>query len=132
MSRFFIKWVLALSVVLATSSVGNAAEAFVCEVQHKFESERAYSKEHIEKSQFSVRIIDNGSSFVMKRCSYTMSANAVTCDEYDGDYKTIDSNIDLRKYYYFAGQFDVQIFTDGFFVENNGRAGIAFGRCNRL
>ena len=38
--------------------------------------------------------------------------------------------MNVSKYYYFLGQFDVQVFLDGSFIENNGRGALAFGRRN--
>jgi len=38
----------------------------------------------------------------------------------------------IAKYYYFDGQFDVQIFPNLSFIENNGRGDIAFGKCRKL
>jgi hypothetical protein len=32
-------------------------------------------------------------------------------------------------YYLVRGQFDIQVFNDLSFVENNGRWGVAWGRC---
>jgi hypothetical protein len=38
---------------------------------------------------------------------------------------------EIRKYYVFAGQFDVQLFENSMtFIENNGRGSIAMGKCS--
>lgn len=73
-------------------------------------------------------IHDEKSPFV-ERCSYIESQNKVTCDKYLVDRVEVDQYIGVRKFYYFKGQFDVQLFDDLSFIENNGRKGIAYGQC---
>ena len=53
----------------------------------------------------------------------------MTCDRYPMDKVVLDENVKIKKYYLFRSQFDVQLFADLLFIENNGRGGIAFGRC---
>ncbi len=36
----------------------------------------------------------------------------------------------IKKFYVFRSQFDVQVYPDLSFIENNGRGGIAFGTCS--
>jgi len=45
------------------------------------------------------------------------------------DHESTDKFASARKLYFFDGQFDLQIFRDGRFVENNGRGTISFGEC---
>ncbi len=46
------------------------------------------------------------------------------------DINTLDGNIiHIKKYYVFKGQFDVQLYPDLTFIENNGRGDIAYGKC---
>ena len=37
--------------------------------------------------------------------------------------------VKIKKFYVFDSQFDVQLFADLTFVENDGRTGISFGKC---
>ena len=41
----------------------------------------------------------------------------------------INENARIKKYYVFRSQFDVQVFSDLSFLENNGRGDIAYGKC---
>lgn len=119
----------ALLIVAAFSGVASAAE-YECLVSKKFDSEQEYTEEIIQKFRYSVKVEDlTGTSF-LSRCSVSPSAGKVTCDRYTVDKVVMDSNVRIKKYYHFLGQFDVQIFRDLSFVENNGRAGIAFGKCS--
>ena len=66
----------------------------------------------------------------LQPCSFSPSVHEVTCDRYEVDKIVFDEKVNIRKYYAFRSQFDVQVFSDLHFVENNGRGGIAFGKCN--
>jgi len=41
----------------------------------------------------------------------------------------LDENARIRKYYLFRSQFDVQLYPDSSFIENNGRGSVAYGKC---
>jgi hypothetical protein len=101
----------------------------VCHVEKKFDEERTYTRDELIKGKFSVEILREGAATLLRRCSFAPSAGRVTCDQYDADKVSTDSFAKIRKFYYFAGQFDVQVFADGTFIENNGRGSIAFGTC---
>jgi hypothetical protein len=122
--RRVLKIVLALCVPSFT-----AAAEFDCNVGKKLDSETTYTASQIRNSQFSVKIEETGSGAVVSRCSYSASANRVTCDRYQVDRVVFDETAKIKKYYVFRSQFDVQLFSDLSFVENNGRGGIAYGRC---
>lgn len=124
-------------IVLVICSPGLVmAVEYDCRVEKKFDSENTYTADHIKKSQFSVKVEEGGcsteeggcSTFV-SRCSFIASANKVTCDRYQVDKVVFDENSKIKKYYTFRNQFDVQIFLNLSFLENNGRGGIAYGKC---
>ncbi|MFQ5546565.1 MAG: hypothetical protein ACE5FE_11340 [Acidiferrobacterales bacterium] len=117
-------------IVLALCMSGFVAAAeYNCKVEKKFDSENTYTADHIKKYQFSVKVEEgNGGAFV-SRCSFSLSANKVTCDRYQVDKVVFDENVKIKKYYVFRSQFDVQLFSNLSFVENNGRGGIAYGKC---
>src|SRR4051794_28437708 len=68
----------------------------------------------------------------LARCSYSTSAGKVTCDSYDVDRAETDPLFKVKKCYVFSSQFDVKIFPNMSFVENNGRGDIAFGHCELM
>ncbi|MDX2274219.1 MAG: hypothetical protein NW206_02115 [Hyphomonadaceae bacterium] len=116
-------------------NVGVAAAqqlaTYDCPVTRKTDSDgRIYSSEELARWQFAVRVIE-GPTTIIQRCSFSSIAVRVTCDSYTSDRIERDASVGVQKFYYFRGQYDVQIFSDGTFIENNGRGGIAFGRCER-
>ena len=119
---------LLLLVALLSPYLALAVE-YNCNVEKKLDSERMYTAEQVEKGQFSVKIEESGSGTFVSRCSFSPSTNRVTCDRYQGDKVMFDENLKIKKYYVFRSQFDVQLFPDLSFVENNGRGGIAYGKC---
>jgi hypothetical protein len=127
-----------LAAALLVPSAVLAVE-YECKVERKVDQERVYSDEQLRKGKFSARIRDDGKTATISRCSYAASEQKVTCDSYDVDKVADDETWDqdgdkwvtrkIKKYYRFRGQYDVQVFPDLSFVENNGRGGIAYGRC---
>ena len=116
-----------LSLLISLFSTSLLAESYSCMVSKKIDTENVYTQEVLNKYKFEVKINDNGSNAILFRCDFESSANAVTCDEYKVD--KIERDGGISKYYYFRGQFDVQLFSNLTFVENNGRGSIAFGKC---
>ena len=100
-----------------------------CPVTHKSDSEHEYGQEILDRYDYSVRIVDLGEIAAVSRCSYAPSETRITCDRYEIDKIVFDDRVRIKKYYHFQSQFDVQLFANLSFVENNGRGGIAYGTC---
>ena len=102
----------------------------ICLVDNKtdiFEGIR-YTAEDLKKYRFGVLLdLDDGT---LSRCSVEAGDGNLTCDIYNIDKTEIAAGfVDIKKYYYFGGQFDLQIFDGERFIENNGRGSIATGLC---
>lgn len=121
--------------VLVVSGIGSQAEAvtYDCRVERKLDRERVYAAQDLEKYRPKVLIeLTNGEAYV-SRCSVSIINGGVeTCDKYKADYVAFDANVDVSKFYVFESQFNVQLFSDGDFVEDNGRGTISFGACKKL
>ena len=107
------------------------SSSYDCKVARKLDSETIYSPTHLEQYKYSVRIKDEQKP-ELERCSYSPSQNKVTCDKYLVDKVEIDKFVGIKKFYFFKGQFDVQLFPDLNFVENNGRGGVSYGKCEKF
>jgi hypothetical protein len=101
-----------------------------CPVTHKLDGERVYSAEQLKRFQPVVKISDRGKAATLSRCSFSPSRKKVTCDSYETDKIVFDKNVKIKKYYVFSSQFDVQLYNNLLFVENNGRGTIAYGKCH--
>ena len=126
--RFAIYSLAVSSIVLSFPSLSNAVE-YYCNVELKRDHDHIYSQTDLLKWKWGVKIVDAGDNAEISRCSFSSSADAVTCDDYVAVYIHSDPYTGIKKYYYFRGHFDVQIFTDLSFIENNGRGSIGRGRC---
>ena len=115
-------------IVLLLPSISNAVE-YYCDVEVKRDYDRVYSQADIQKWKWGVKIVDKSDNARISRCSFSSSADEVTCDDYMVDYIHSDPFTGIKKYYYFRGHFDVQMFTDFSFIENNGRGSIGRGKC---
>jgi hypothetical protein len=108
----------------------NALSAeFSCPVTEKYDFGIIYSKAKINKWKFSVQIEDHGTKAFVRRCSLTTNQSKVTCDRYEVDQIKYDENVNIKKYYIFRSQYNIQIFKNLSFVEDNGRGGISYGKC---
>lgn len=112
------------------------AVEYHCEVTNKYNFDKVYTKDEIRKGKFSNKIKEIGNEVFVSRCSYSTSAGKVTCDQYKMDHVEYYDNglsdkfrIVIKKYYSFGSQFNIQLFQDLSFVEDNGRGGIQYGKC---
>lgn len=109
---------------------GSHALEYFCPVSKKQDFDNSYSLEQLSNSMFSVKVNHRDNLATISRCSYVSSQGKVTCDDYQVDYIHKDTNVGHVKYYYFNGQFDLQVFSNLDFIENNGRGSIGFGSCS--
>ncbi len=108
------------------------AASYECKVDKKYAADLSViqSKEEIEKFKFKITIKE-GAKVTLERCSFAPSQNAVTCDNYEPDRVEFTNTqfVKIKKFYVTKSQYDVQIFENLTFVENNGRGSIASGKC---
>ena len=102
------------------------SEELWCKVTRKLDSEREYSQENLDKYRPGVFVRVRAYEATLSRCSSEASGQ-YSCDEYEVDKIEIDNHTGHRKFYFYRGQFDVQVFSNNRFIENNGRGTISFG-----
>ncbi len=119
-----------LFILLLQSSLSYAI-SYDCKVTRKVGVNDTVSESDLEKWKYSVKIHDTNKP-ELERCSFVSSKNTVTCDKYSVDKVEIDKYVGIKKFYYFTGQFDVQLYPDMRFVENNVRGVISYGKCEKF
>ena len=123
------KILLALMLMLVAFS---HAGTFECKVEKKYSADLSViqTKQEVEKSNFNIKI-QEAQDTTVKRCSFAPSQNAVTCDTYSADRVEFTNTqfVKIKKFYVTNSQYDIQIFEDLSFIENNGRGSIAYGKC---
>lgn len=112
-----------------TTTFSQMAFRLNCEVSRKVDNERNYSEEDIARFKPSVRLTKVDNRYLVERCSFSPSQNRENCDPYQIDFVQSQEDPPMSKYYYYRGMFDLQVFGNGFFVENNGRGTISYGTC---
>lgn len=124
-------WMLALYAAPALTATLD------CVVEKKVGPKHVYSASELSREQARVVVEDDASGAVLSRCSFAASAGRVTCDRYAVDRVEESKRVGdggkielFKKYYLFRSHFDVQVFADKSFIENNGRGLIAFGTCS--
>ena len=124
--RYFL-----LIMLLSLTNPAFAVTEYNCPVSSKWDTENTYSQEMIDKWKYTVLISELSDATYLSRCSND-SSGKFTCDEYKVDRIETSSVLgsEIRKYYVFASQFDVQLFENSMtFIENNGRGSLAMGTC---
>lgn len=118
-----------LFLCLLLMSSTSYATILECFATKKLDSERTYPKSHMDKYKFSNKIEFTKDGVFISRCSYTFMAKKVTCDRYKVDHIEKDKNVNITKFYVFGPQFNMQLFSDYSYLEDNGRGGITYGIC---
>jgi hypothetical protein len=118
---------LALIVLVLTSP--SPPVVYRCEAARKIDPAGVWDPKRLRDGQWGVVIDDNDRGATVSRCGFARSVGKVTCDPYTVDKVEVDVFIDARKYYVFNSQYDVQVFSDLSFIENNGRGSITYGTC---
>ena len=116
-----------LLLITMTQAQATVTYELECFVDRKLDRQKEYSRDRIDEMRWSVIIRHHDERYAtISRCD-----SKAPCDEYRVDHMEFTKNVNVSKYYYFQGQFDVQVFGDGRFIENNGRGTMAFGQCLR-
>jgi hypothetical protein len=124
----FLRYVYLL--LLLTFPVSANGAEYHCAVGKKFDSEREYPPAYIAQWQFSAHVEETLQGTYISRYSFCSSVQNVTCDRYMVDRVEFNKYVKIKKFYVFRSQLDFQLFPDLSFVENNGRGGIAYGKCH--
>ena len=122
------KKILLIGLLISTNVFSSSYD---CVVSRKTDFDNEIPLSIIQKYKYSVKIKDTTKP-ELERCSFTPSEKKITCDRYSVDRVEVDKYVGIKKFYYFTGQFDVQLYPDMKFVENNGRGGISYGKCEKL
>lgn len=125
-----MKQLLLIFLITQVSALALAVE-FQCDVVKKYSSLGEESSENLNKYKYQSRIKENGKKATFSRCSIETN-KGLTCDDYIVDKIEKDDHVGNKKYYYFRGQADLQIFKDLTGVENNGRGQISYLKCKAL
>lgn len=107
------------------------AQTYACTVEKRYDLRRAYTREQTKKGQFSVRLAEERNSATLRRCAFESKRRKISCDTpLPADRIEFDATTKRKKFYFFASQAEMQLFSDLRFVDNNGRGGISFGTCS--
>lgn len=119
-----------LTTVLLLLPTTSLAVTYACTVEKRYDLRRSYTREQTKKGQFSVRITEGRESATLRRCAFESKRQKISCDTpQPADRIEFDAASKRKKFYFFAPQAEVQLFSDLRFIDNNGRGGVSFGTC---
>jgi hypothetical protein len=89
---------------------------------------------HVENNDFiksfkPYTLVQDDRDASIQRCSRSFTENKHNCENYKIDRIENDSNVLVKKYYIFKAQYDIQIFKELSYIDNNGRGGMLYGKC---
>lgn len=117
--------------VLFLSALTNTfANTYVC--TPNFQSvmgKPAANTDFVVKHKPFTKVFESNGSIKIQRCSIPFGEDTHTCDTYDSDRFERDTNVNIQKFYVFKSQYDIQIFSDLSYIDNNGRGGFLIGKC---
>lgn len=120
------KIILLIVALFLTPQVSYAAYT-ECKVTKKVHPTGVYTQEYINRVKPSVILSKSETKTIFARCDLD------GCDTYTVDMIKMSGFFNpAKKYYHFKSHFDVQIFQDMTFIENNGRGSISFGKCEMV
>ena len=117
--------------VLFMSAITNSfANTYVCTPSFQsFMGKPVANTDFVVKHKPFTKVIELSGSLKIQRCSIPYTQETHTCDTYDVDKFEKDTNVQIQKYYVFKSQYDIQIFSDLSYIDNNGRGGLLIGKC---
>ncbi|NVI98290.1 hypothetical protein HV824_09155 [Myxococcus sp. AM009] len=110
------------------SATATAVE-YRCTVNRKLSVDYEYTAAELEKLKFHNLIEETAKGTFISRCGFSLIAGQVTCDRYKVDRVEVDPFVKIKKFYIFRSQFNLQVFRNLDFIEDHGRGGISFGKC---
>lgn len=113
------------------SIITNAfADAYVCTpIFQSVMGKPATNTDFVVKHKPFTRVIESNGLYKIQRCSIPFGKDTHTCDIYNVDRIERDVNVSIQKFYVFTAQYDIQIFSDLSYMDNNGRGGLLVGKC---
>jgi len=105
------------------------AVQYNCSTVRKTNGNHLFSGEEIVNEKYSVFLEETNNSAIIYKCLFPPSKKEKKCDLIKVDKIHHDFENKLKKYYYFKGHYDFQLFGDLVFIENNGRGEIRYGKC---
>jgi hypothetical protein len=121
-----------LFAALVGFSFSAVAADYRCTVERKVHHEGEYTAAELEKGKFSNLIEETKEGSFVSRCSFEATQGRVTCDHYKADRVEVATGVKIKKFYFFSSQFNLQVFPNLTFIEDNGRGSISFGRCQLI
>ena len=122
---------VALALLAALAQAAQAA-TWECRVTAVWSPLLLPEADYLARTQPTLRLEepdDAQAGAVVTRCARDPARQAVRCTRVEIDWVAVDAATAARKYYNFAEHYDLQLFFDRSFVENDGRGGVVHGRC---
>ena len=122
---------LALLAVLTLAGAPIHAATYECRVTDVWSPLVIPEADYLARHRPTVRVEEAAQGTVVTRCARDPAWKRMECQRIEIDWVDANAGDGSRKYYRFAIHYDLQIFFDRSFVENDGRGVVYHGQCER-
>jgi len=122
----------ALLAVLTTWGLAARAAEYDCRVTDVWSPLVVPEVEYLERVQPTLHLSDTDAGVFVTRCARDPARKETHCERIQIDWVTRDDARATRKFYRIDRQYDLQLFFDRTFVENDGNGTVYHGRCNAV
>lgn len=106
-----------------------AAMKFHCPATKKIDLKILYTAGQLRDRQFSTRLEELPEGIFLGRCSFSATADKVTCSRRKVDRVELDERLQTRKFYIFERQINFQLFANLASITDDGVGGVEYGKC---
>jgi hypothetical protein len=122
---------VALALVALAGAVVHAA-TWECRVTAVWSPLVLPERDYLARTAPTVRLEDDGTHAVVTRCAHHPGETGRRCERIGIDWVEQRAENASRKYYRFATHYDLQLFLDRTFVENDGLGTVYHGQCREV
>ena len=122
---------VSVAVLFGLMGTANASslKEYTCTVDGKRNGDQVYSSQEIRSAELQIIVRDSGKKASLGRCSFSSSEGRVACKFSNVDKIVRDDQTGMSKFSSYRAKFDVELYSDGSFLERDGQGSIAYGKC---
>jgi hypothetical protein len=116
----------------ALAALPAQAATYECRITDVWSPLVIPEREYLRRTAPTLRLEDTPQGAVVTRCARAPGEREAKCERVEIDWVAVHAAAGSRKYYRFETHYDLQLFFDRSFVENDGRGVVYHGQCREL
>lgn len=133
----FIPSQLLADLIFDPSSRGYATKHYKCDLAKTIHVKHNTATKDLKRNMYSLFILETDNpkvknQYTLYKCFYKKPTNKKRCEDIPISKVSLLDGSQIKKYYNLDMQYDLQVFKDLSFIENNGKGVISVGMCKIL